>query len=64
MAIRTSISFTTSNIQDAVKEVSSNHHRGNVSAYLEGLVIEDLIKRGYSRQELLNGQQREKETSL
>lgn len=64
MAIRTSISFTTSHIQEAVRVVSKNHYRGNISAYVEALIIEDLINKGYNRKELLNEQSREKEPAL
>ena len=64
MTIRSSISISTSSIRDALKEVCLEHFRGNASAYLEELLINDLVKRGYKRKELMYDTEPEKENTL
>lgn len=60
MTIRTSISISTPQINEAVKSISKSFFRNNSSAYIESLIIEDLVKRGMDRNALLNEQFEEK----
>lgn len=53
MTIRTSISLSTVEIEKAVNDVAKDFFRNNKSSYIESLIIEDLIKRGMKRTELL-----------
>lgn len=54
MTHRTSISLSTPQIEQAVKDVSKRFYRNNKSAYIESLIIEDLVKHGMDRNALLN----------
>jgi hypothetical protein len=55
MAIRTSVSFSTENIRKEATDVAKLHFRGNVSVYIEELVIKDMLERGHTREQLLEG---------
>lgn len=59
MTIRTSISLSTTQIEQAVNNVAKDFFRGNKSSYIENLIIEDLINRGYNRKYLLDEQRTE-----
>lgn len=54
MTIRTSISISTPQIEQAIKDTAKVFFRNNQSAYIENLIIEDLVKRGMDRNTLLN----------
>lgn len=53
MTIRTSISLSTPQVEKAVNDVARDFFRNNKSSYIENLIIEDLVKRGMDRTELL-----------
>lgn len=60
MTIRTSISLSTPQVEKAVNDVARDFFRNNKSSYIENLIIEDLVKRGMDRTELLYDQREEK----
>lgn len=53
MTIRTSISLSTPQVEKAVNDVARDFFRNNKSSYIENLIIDDLVKRGMDRTELL-----------
>lgn len=53
MTIRTSISLSTPQVEKAVNDVARDFFRNNKSSYIENIIIEDLVKRGMDRTELL-----------
>lgn len=55
MTIRTSISFSTQAIQNAVITTADINYFGNVSTYIQELIIKDQIERGNSREQLMKG---------
>lgn len=59
MTIRTSISLSTPQIEQAVNDVSREFFRKNKSAYIESLIVQDLVNRGMDRNSLLNEQHTE-----
>jgi hypothetical protein len=54
--IRTSITLSTPQIESAVKKIATLNFRKNTSGYIESLIIEDLVNRGYDRSKLLDEQ--------
>lgn len=55
MTIRSSIAFSTSAIQNAVVNTANLNYFGNVSMYIQELIIKDQIERGYTREQLMEG---------
>ena len=53
MTVRTSISFSTEIIRTEVAKVAKLHYWGNASAYIQELIVKDLIERGHTREQLL-----------
>lgn len=59
MTIRTSISLSTPQVEQAINDVAREFYRKNKSSYIENLIIEDLVNRGYDRTTLLHEQHSE-----